>query len=149
MLPGEWLGHAIHPPLTDVVLGTWTSATVLDIFGGRASAAAARRHRPPRSRRCRLDRVGRVVGGGLREQRVGLVHAVANVVAISTYAASWIARTKGPRGTGLLLALAWAGRRARKASRHPAHDGASSQHRAETASGQARSGSSSSKPGRG
>ena len=34
VLRGEWLGHAVHPLLTDVVLGTWTSAHVLDLFGG-------------------------------------------------------------------------------------------------------------------
>ena len=43
VLRGEWLGHALHPLLTDVVIGTWTSATVLDLFGGRDSPAAAQR----------------------------------------------------------------------------------------------------------
>ena len=43
MLRGEWLGHALHPTLTDVTLGTWTSATLLDLFGGRDSSAAAQR----------------------------------------------------------------------------------------------------------
>jgi hypothetical protein len=26
VLSGTWLGHPLHPPLTDVVIGTWTSA---------------------------------------------------------------------------------------------------------------------------
>ena len=43
VLRGEWLGHAVHPLLTDVVLGTWSSASVLDLFGGTESAAAAQR----------------------------------------------------------------------------------------------------------
>ena len=43
VLRGEWLGHAVHPLLTDVVLGTWTSATVLDLVGGPDSSTAARR----------------------------------------------------------------------------------------------------------
>ncbi|HEY8653453.1 MAG TPA: (2Fe-2S)-binding protein, partial [Dermatophilaceae bacterium] len=25
VLRGDWLGHAVHPLLTDVVIGTWTS----------------------------------------------------------------------------------------------------------------------------
>ena len=29
---GTWFGHPLHPALTDVPLGTWTAATVLDIF---------------------------------------------------------------------------------------------------------------------
>src|SRR5689334_10895272 len=43
VLRGDGLGHAVHPLLTDVVLGTWTSATVLDLVGGRGSSAAAQR----------------------------------------------------------------------------------------------------------
>ena len=41
VLRGQWLGHALHPTLTDLVLGTWTSATLLDLFGGREWAAPA------------------------------------------------------------------------------------------------------------
>lgn len=111
LLRGEWLGHAVHPVLTDLVLGTWTSATVLDVFGGRDSSAAAQR----------------LVGTGLlavgptawtgwaewsaaapREKRVGLVHAVTNAVAIGAYAASWVARRNGRHGAGARLALAGA-----------------------------------------
>ena len=31
---GTWLGHALHPMLTDVVIGTFLSATLLDVVGG-------------------------------------------------------------------------------------------------------------------
>lgn len=111
LLRGEWLGHAVHPVLTDLVLGTWTSATVLDVFGGRDSSSAAQR----------------LVGTGLlavgptawtgwaewsaaapREKRVGLVHAVTNAVAIGAYTASWLARRNGRHGAGARLALAGA-----------------------------------------
>src|SRR5690349_13830034 len=33
-LRGTWLGHAVHPLLTDVVVGAFTSATILDLLGG-------------------------------------------------------------------------------------------------------------------
>lgn len=108
VLRGKWLGHAVHPLLTDFVLGTWTSASLLDLFGGAESSAAAQR----------------LVGAGLlavaptawtgwaewsaagpRDQRVGLVHATANALAISVYAASWIARRRGRHGVGAKLAL--------------------------------------------
>jgi hypothetical protein len=111
-LRGEWLGHALHPLLTDVVIGTWTSASLLDVVGGRGSATAAQR----------LIGVGLLAAGPTawtgwaewsvvetREQRVGLVHAASNVVAIGAYAASWNARRRGHRGKGALLALAGAG----------------------------------------
>lgn len=35
-LSGAWLGHALHPALTDVVLGSFLSATLLDLLGGDA-----------------------------------------------------------------------------------------------------------------
>jgi len=156
VLRGEWLGHAVHPLLTDVVLGTWTSASVLDIFGGRSSAAAAQR----------LVATGLLAVGptawtgwaewsaaGPREKRVGLAHAVTNGVAISAYAASWVARKKGRHGAGVRLALAGATvsgvgaylgghlTETRKvASHHRAYDDAASQDRADTASGSVRRG---------
>ena len=34
-LSGSWLGHALHPLLTDVPIGLWTSALTLDWVGGR------------------------------------------------------------------------------------------------------------------
>lgn len=141
LLRGEWLGHAVHPLLTDVVLGSWTSATVLDIFGGRESTAAARR----------LVGTGLLAVGptawtgwaewsqaGRREQRVGLVHAVTNAVAIAVYGASWVARRRGRHRAGARLALTGAAvsglgaylgghmTEARQvASHHPAYDDAS------------------------
>lgn len=139
-LRGEWLGHAVHPALTDLVLGTWTSASLLDLFGGRDSAVAAQR----------LVGAGLLAVGptawtgwaewsaaGPREKRVGLVHAATNAVAISAYAASWVARKRGRRSGGARLALlgatvstfgAYLGghlTEARKVgSRHPAYDDA-------------------------
>lgn len=108
VLRGDWLGHALHPQLTDVVIGSWTSATVLDLFGGRGSAPAAQR----------LVATGLLAVGptawagwaewsaaGPREQRVGLVHAATNAVAIGTYAASYVARRQGRHRAGVSLAL--------------------------------------------
>lgn len=111
VLRGDWLGHAIHPLLTDLVIGTWTSASLLDLFGGDESAIPARR----------LLGTGLLVVGptawtgwaewsaaGPRDKRVGLVHAVTNGLAISIYTASWIARRRGRHGSGARLALAGA-----------------------------------------
>lgn len=108
LLRGEWLGHAVHPMLTDVVIGTWTSASLLDVLGGPDMAAAAQR----------LVGAGVLAAGptawtgwaewsaaGPRDKRVGLVHAVTNGVAIGIYAASWLARRRGRRGRGVRLAL--------------------------------------------
>jgi hypothetical protein len=111
VLRGEWLGHAVHPLLTDVAIGTWTSASLLDLLGGPDTSAAAQR----------LIGAGVLAAGptawtgwaewsavGSRDKRVGFVHAVTNGVAISIYTASWFARRRGRRGTGARLALAGA-----------------------------------------
>jgi hypothetical protein len=108
VLRGRWLGHAVHPVLTDVVLGTWTSATLLDLVGGRDSSASAQR----------LIGVGLLAAAptfwtgwaewstaGVSEKRVGLVHAIINGAALGAYTASWIARRRGRHGAGAGLAL--------------------------------------------
>ena len=41
VLSGTWLGEPPDPPLTDVVIGTWTSALLLDLLGGEQTQKAA------------------------------------------------------------------------------------------------------------
>jgi hypothetical protein len=41
VLRGRWFGHAVHPLLTDFPLGTWMSASYLDLLGGRRARPAA------------------------------------------------------------------------------------------------------------
>ena len=43
LLAGTWLGHPLHPLLTDVVIGSWTSAWILDVAGGRDARRSADR----------------------------------------------------------------------------------------------------------
>jgi nitrite reductase/ring-hydroxylating ferredoxin subunit/uncharacterized membrane protein len=40
-LNGVWLGHPLHPAITDVPIGAFVVALVLDITGARSAAAAA------------------------------------------------------------------------------------------------------------
>src|SRR6478752_2788499 len=41
LLSGTWLGHPLHPLLTDIPIGSFTSATVLDLVGGPSAHNAA------------------------------------------------------------------------------------------------------------
>src|SRR3954454_21012167 len=93
-LSGTWLGHAVHPVLTDVVIGAFLSSTMLDLLGGDDGERARRR----------LVSVGIVaaaptvltgandwaeaepVDDGVR--RAGFVHAVSNATALMLYAGS-------------------------------------------------------------
>src|SRR4029077_13924812 len=43
VLSGAWLGHAVHPVLTDIPIGTWTSSVLLDWMGGKGSRSASDR----------------------------------------------------------------------------------------------------------
>jgi hypothetical protein len=43
LLSGTWLGHPLHPVLTDVVLGAWTSSFLLDLIPGRRTRKASDR----------------------------------------------------------------------------------------------------------
>ena len=42
-LSGTWLGHALHPLLTDVVIGSFLNATLLDLLGGDETGRASER----------------------------------------------------------------------------------------------------------
>jgi nitrite reductase/ring-hydroxylating ferredoxin subunit/uncharacterized membrane protein len=114
-LSGTPLGHALHPLLTDLPIGTWTSAVVLDLVGGEDARPAARR----------LIATGLLASvptaaAGFNDwadttpaddsvRRVGAVHAVANVAALGLYTASLAARRADHHRSGVALALAGAG----------------------------------------
>ncbi len=105
-LSGTWLGHPVHPVLTDLPIGAWAMATLLDITGGRASSKAARR----------------LVGMGVlvaiptaatgtsdwadtygADQRVGLVHGLGNAAAVCLQIVSYLGRKRGHRAIGAAL----------------------------------------------
>ncbi|MFF6992925.1 Rieske 2Fe-2S domain-containing protein [Streptomyces sp. NPDC010273] len=107
VLHGRQLGHPLHPAMVQVPVGAWLSSAVLDVLPGS-------------------DRGARVLVGlgtlaavptamaGLvdwaeqheQQMRTGLVHAGCNALAVSLYAASWVARARRPR---LGKALGFAG----------------------------------------
>lgn len=102
------LGHRLHPVLTDLPLGCWTSASLVDALGGKAGRSAA----------TRLIAVGLLAAGptayaGLAdwsrlrgpERRLGAVHAIGNDVAILLFASSFLARARGQHWRGVRLAL--------------------------------------------
>ena len=109
-LSGSWLGHPAHPLLTDVVIGSWTSALLLDLIGGDEARGGARK----------LIGVGLAAAGptaaaGLSDwadstpghdgiRRMGFAHLLSNDVAIGLFAASWNARRRGRSGKALALA---------------------------------------------
>jgi hypothetical protein len=111
LLHGHWIGHAAHPLLTDLPLGSWTSMSILDLVGGKDSRRAA-------ERLCAVGLLGSApttltglaewaeTSGGNR--RVGFVHGVGNVVGLGLYGWSYVARRRGNHRLGVTLGLAGA-----------------------------------------
>lgn len=109
VLRGEWLGHALHPVLTDIPIGCWTSSAVLDLIGGR-------RARPASQRLVALGVLtalptaasGLVELAGVQDQRqrrIGALHAAGNTVALGSYFMSWRSRRKGHHLRGVTMGL--------------------------------------------
>src|SRR4051794_37160698 len=111
-LSGTWLGHPVHPMLTDLPIGFWTSAWVLDLIGGKRSANAARTlvglgiHSAVPTAVTGASDFGDT---GAPEKRVGIVHAVANTLALACYVVSYVERRRARRARGVLWGFAGAG----------------------------------------
>jgi nitrite reductase/ring-hydroxylating ferredoxin subunit/uncharacterized membrane protein len=109
---GTWLGHALHPLLTDAVIGPWTSALILDAVGGEDSEKAAdlligvgiAASLPTAVSGANDWADTEVADDSIR--RVGAVHGVLNTTALALFGASLAARRGGRRGRGKLLAAA-------------------------------------------
>jgi nitrite reductase/ring-hydroxylating ferredoxin subunit/uncharacterized membrane protein len=111
-LHGKWLGHPLHPVITDVPIGAWTATLVLDCMeaaGGRDCGAGA-----DIALKVGLAGAGCSALAGLTDwhvtdgsaRRVGLVHGMLNVVGTGLYTASLIARNRRNRAAGRGFALA-------------------------------------------
>jgi nitrite reductase/ring-hydroxylating ferredoxin subunit/uncharacterized membrane protein len=105
-LHGAWLGHPLHPVLTDIPVGAWTTALVLDAtsgshhdtYGNAADTAIAVGL---------AGAVGSAVTGLAdwsetdgRSRRLGLVHGLLNLTATSFYVASLVARRRHHQSAG-------------------------------------------------
>jgi nitrite reductase/ring-hydroxylating ferredoxin subunit/uncharacterized membrane protein len=108
-LSGTWLGHPLHPALTDVVIGSWTSALLLDLTGGERSRPAAKTllgagilASLPTAAAGASDWAE--LRGGSR--RTGLVHALGNSTALLLQISSWRARRRGDHASGVALSTA-------------------------------------------
>ena len=112
LLLGTRTGHALHPVLTDLPIGLWSSATLLDLRGRSSDRRAAQLLLASG-----LVSVLPTVATGLAEwreldrpeSRVGALHAVLNVGAVTMYAASLRLRRHDRHSAGVLLSLAATG----------------------------------------
>ena len=106
-LHGDATGIPLHGILTDVPFGAWFMAMYLDLFSDPGTQRAA----------TRLVGLGVLAAAptaltgwaewalaGRATQRVGIVHAGLNGVAVLIFLGSWTARRRGKHGLGVRLA---------------------------------------------
>lgn len=108
---GRWAGHALHPALSDLPIGLWSGAVVLDLLGKDVPTQGAR-----------LDPAGTLSAAGLiaavgtvatgvtdwtvsdgEDRRIGLFHGVLNVAGVALQCTSLAARLAGHRGPAQVL----------------------------------------------
>jgi nitrite reductase/ring-hydroxylating ferredoxin subunit len=109
VLDGVWLGAPLHPALTDVPLGSWTAAAMLDLVGSAEAddvlligvlAALP-------TALTGLNDWSHLKG---EERRLGVVHALVNTCGLTLNVASLVLRSRGRRGPARMLSgLAYLG----------------------------------------
>lgn len=113
-LNGTWLGHPLHPVLTDIPLGAWSAALVFDAL---TAAGVANLDRAARASVAfgAVGAVGAALTGladwtdtGKEQRRIGLVHAGLNSAALGLQVVSLIGRGRGRPGAKVLSLVAFA-----------------------------------------
>ncbi|MGY1801842.1 Rieske 2Fe-2S domain-containing protein [Blastococcus sp. SYSU D00922] len=110
LLHGTWLGHALHPVLVQVPVGSWVSAGVLDAVPPLRPAATVMiatgvTAAVPAALSGAADWSEQDAG----VRRLGALHAVANVAALGLYVGSLAARRNGRGTLGRVLSYAGLG----------------------------------------
>jgi nitrite reductase/ring-hydroxylating ferredoxin subunit/uncharacterized membrane protein len=111
-LHGTWMGHPLHVVLTDVPIGSWTAAAILDLLEestgsrsvGRAADAAITVGLVGASAAAVTGLADWSKIGGGRPRRIGLVHGLLNATATVCYLTSLCCRLGRARRAGRKLA---------------------------------------------
>jgi len=112
-LHGTWLGHPLHPVLTDLPIGAWSVTLLLDAIDDGEGRSGVARAADASLLLGLAGAAGAAVTGltdlsdtDARPRRAGMGHAILNVGATLLFTASYVARRNGNRSTGRALALA-------------------------------------------
>ena len=99
-LHGKWLGHALHPIVTDIPIGAWTTAAVLDTM----ELCGSKQYKPGADAAVSIGLAG-AAGAAVtgvtdwtatsgKQRKAGLVHAALNIGATALYLTSLFLRKK-------------------------------------------------------
>ncbi|RYE18316.1 MAG: DUF2231 domain-containing protein [Sphingobacteriaceae bacterium] len=111
-LHGTWLGHPLHPIITDVPVGSWSAAAVLDGL----ELLGKNKYKPGADAAIVIGLIGAAgaavsgitdwSGTTKKKRQIGLMHGILNVGATALYATSYYLRKKeGSRKTAIGLAM--------------------------------------------
>jgi len=113
MLNGTWLGHSIHPLLTDIPLGAWSGTMLLDLVSLNNANEGLESGADLTLVLGLLGAGGAVVTGVTdwsdldgTDRRVGLMHGLLNGSISVAYLVSFILRRTGRRRAGIALSAA-------------------------------------------
>ena len=110
LLNGTWLGHPVHPMVTDVPVGAMTIAAILDVTGQKRAADIALATGLAAMTASAATGAADAVDAYDRPQVQATVHATLMVGSFSAYAASLLLRLFGPRALRPLAVLvSWLG----------------------------------------
>jgi nitrite reductase/ring-hydroxylating ferredoxin subunit/uncharacterized membrane protein len=115
-LHGVWLGHPLHPVLTDIPIGAWATTLALD---AKASATGDRSYARAADVALAFGLAGAVGSAvtGLtdwsetdgRAKRIGLIHGLLNVTATVFMATAYVLRRREERRAGEVCTVAGIG----------------------------------------
>src|SRR5262245_50889653 len=109
LLNGSWLGHPLHPALSDLPIGAWTTGLIMDLIGAPRAADDCVRMGVVAALPTALAGLADWHDTVDRERRVGLAHALLNSTALGLFVGSIAARGRGRRALGVGLSTAgWA-----------------------------------------
>ena len=109
-LHGTWFGHPLHPAITDIPLGAWTAASVLDVYEISTGDDSLAEGADLAVSIGLLGAVGAAFTGlndwnytSDKPRKVGALHALTNIAATGCYLGSWWQRRHGCREGGLTM----------------------------------------------
>lgn len=105
VLSGRWLGHALHPSLSDVSIGLWGASAFCDVVGEGDAAGALTAAGAAASLATAASGISDWNWTLGRERRLGLVHGLANVAGLGVQLGSLAARLAGRRRAAQALNL--------------------------------------------
>lgn len=108
---GRWMGHALHPALSDLPIGFWSATLVLDMAGQDVAPRGGRLDPSATLSAAGLVAAAATATTGMvdwsvsdaEDRRVGLFHGLLNAAAMTLQGASLTARLTGRRRTGRVL----------------------------------------------